>query len=212
MRVDVFSDVVCPWCFIGKRHLESALHEAQITDTDIRWHAFQLNPDLPPAGRDRREYMREKFGDDANAERLHGRIAEAGKQAGIEFQFDRITRSPNTFNAHRLIELAQSQGLGNALAEILFRGYFLEGRDLGEAATLAELGRAVGLKDDLQQFLAGDAQASAVRNDLETAHQIGISGVPFFILEGRYTLSGAQPVAIFVQALQAARQKAHGLN
>lgn len=212
MRVDVFSDVVCPWCFIGKRHLEAALGEAQITDADIHWHAFQLNPDLPPEGRDRREYMREKFGDDGNAESLHARITEAGKRAGIGFQFDRIARSPNTFNAHRLMQLAQAQGLGSTLAETLFSGYFTQGCDIGDATTLAELGHAAGLQDDLQQFLASEAQADAVRQDLDTARQIGIGGVPFFILEGRYTLSGAQPVALFVQALQAARQKAHSLN
>lgn len=212
MRIDVFSDVVCPWCFVGKRHLESALSEARISDPDIHWHAFQLNPDLPPAGRERAAYLREKFGSDVNAEQLHGRVAEAGRQAGIEFQFGKITRSPNTFNAHRLIQLAQAHKLGNQVAETLFRGYFLQGRDLGDLSTLAELGQAAGLREDLPQFLAGEQQADAVRNDLDSARQMGIGGVPFFILEGRYTLSGAQPVALFVQALQAARQKARGLN
>lgn len=212
MRIDVFSDVVCPWCFVGKRHLESALTEAGISDPDIHWHAFQLNPDLPPAGRERGEYLREKFGSAINAEQLHGRVAEAGRQAGIAFQFDKIARSPNTFNAHRLIQLAQTRNLGNQVAETLFRGYFLQGRDLGDTATLAELGGSAGLQEDLSQFLAGEQQADAVRNDLDSARQMGIGGVPFFILEGRYTLSGAQPVALFVQALQAARQKAHSLN
>lgn len=212
MRIDVFSDVVCPWCFVGKRHLEAALAEAKITDPEIHWHAFQLNPDLPPEGRDRREYMREKFGSDFNTERLHGRVAEAGKGAGIEFKFDKITRSPNTFKAHRLIQLAQTQGLGNQLTETLFRAYFLQGRDLGDGATLAELGREAGVPGDLGQFLAGEEQADAVRNDLNTAREIGIGGVPFFILENRYTLSGAQPVSLFVQALKAAQQKSRNVN
>lgn len=212
MRIDVFSDVVCPWCFVGKRHLEAALAETQAPNPDIHWHAFQLNPDLPPEGRDRREYMREKFGSDFNVEQLHGRVAAAGKNAGIEFQFDKITRSPNTFNAHRLIQLAQARGLGNPLTEILFRGYFLQGRDLGDAATLAELGREAGLDGDLAQFLASDEQADAVRNDLDTARQIGIGGVPFFILDNRYTLSGAQPVTLFVQALKAAQEKSRAVH
>lgn len=212
MRIDVFSDVVCPWCFIGKRHLESALAEVRATDTDIHWHAFQLNPDLPPEGRDSHEYLREKFGGEINAERLHGRVEEAGKDAGIEFRFDRIARSPNTFNAHRLIQFAQRHSLGSEAAETLFRGYFLEGRDLGDMTTLAELGSQIGLSGDLHQFLTGDEQSEAVRADLGTAREIGIGGVPFFILENRYTLSGAQPIATFVQALKAAQNKSQTLN
>lgn len=212
MRIDVFSDVVCPWCYIGKRHLESALQQAEIGDADTHWHAFQLNPDLPSEGRDRHEYMREKFGDDVTAEHLHGRVEEAGKDAGIEFRFDRITRSPNTFNAHRLIQFAQQHSLGSEAAETLFRGYFLEGRDLGDMTTLTELGSQIGLPGNLRQFLTGDAQSEAVRADLGTAREIGIGGVPFFILENRYTLSGAQPIATFVQALKAAQNKSQTLN
>ncbi|MGH8278792.1 MAG: DsbA family oxidoreductase [Gammaproteobacteria bacterium] len=212
MRVDVFSDVVCPWCYVGKRHLESALADATPGPTDIHWHAFQLNPDLPPEGRERSEYLRAKFGSAVSAERLHGRVTDAGKEAGIEFQFDKITRSPNTFQAHRLIQLAQTRGLGNQAAEMLFRGYFLDGRDLGDAATLAALGHAAGLEGDLDGFLAGEEQADTVRADLALARQIGISGVPFYILGNRYTLSGAQPAATFVQALKAAQQKAQSLN
>lgn len=212
MRIDVFSDTVCPWCFIGKHHLDSALRQGQITDADIHWRAFQLNPDLPPEGRGRREYLDAKFGGPEAVRAMHARIEDAGRDTGIEFQFDRISRSPNTFNSHRLIRLAESQQRANAMVETLFRAYFLEGRDIGDAATLVELAQAAGVIGDIRAWLEGDGQRAAVLDDLRTAQAIGINGVPFFIIENRYTLSGAQPVAVFSQALQAARQKAHSMN
>lgn len=212
MRIEIFSDTVCPWCFIGKRHLETALQQLQISDADIHWRAFQLNPDLPPEGRDRLEYLDAKFGGVENTERIHARVREAGQSAGIEFRFDRISRSPNTFNSHRLIHLAESQDKANAMVETLFRAYFLEGRDIGDDATLVELARTMGIEGDIRAWLAGEDQRSGVLDDLKTAREIGIGGMPFFILENRYALSGAQPVEVFAQALQAARQKARAIN
>ena len=212
MRIEVFSDTVCPWCFIGKHHLESALQQEQMADADIHWRAFQLNPDLPPEGRSRREYLDAKFGGPEAVRAIHARIKDAGRGAGIDFEFDKISRSPNTFNSHRLIRLAESQQRASVMLEILFRAYFIEGRDIGDAATLAELVQAAGVTGDIRAWLEGDGQRAAVLDDLRTAHDIGITGVPFFILENRYTLSGAQPVAVFSQALQAARQKARSMN
>ena len=212
MRIQVFSDSVCPWCYIGKRHLEQALTQADIGPADIQWRAFQLNPDLPPEGRDRREYLDAKFGGPDAVRTIHARIEAAGRGAGIEFRFDRITRSPNTFNAHRLIRLADTQQRAAAMVEALFRAYFVEGHDIGDTDTLAELARASSLAVDLRAWLAGDGQRAEVLEDLQTARRLGIGGVPFFILEERYALSGAQPVAVFVQALQAARQKSRAVH
>ncbi|MDE2140251.1 MAG: DsbA family oxidoreductase [Gammaproteobacteria bacterium] len=212
MHIEVFSDSVCPWCYIGKRHLEQALAQTDFGPADIHWRAFQLNPDLPPAGRDRHAYLDAKFGGPDAVRAIHARIQEAGRGAGIEFQFDRINRSPNTFNAHRLIRLADTQQRAATMVETLFQGYFIEGRDIGDTQTLAELARAAGVVGDIRAGLAGDEQRAQVQEDLQTAHRLGIGGVPFFIMDERYALSGAQPVAVFVQALQAARQKSRAMH
>lgn len=207
MRIDIFSDVVCPWCFIGKRRLETALTAAAIGDADIRWHAFQLNPDLPREGVERRAYLEAKFGPGA-AECVHARLREAGAQAGIDFRFEKIERSPNTFDAHRLLWLAGTQGRQNTLAEALFTGYFLEGRDIGDRDTLTAIAAQAGLQHEVQNVFAGDAGVPQVRQDLAEARGLGISGVPFFIFNGRQALAGAQPPEVFAEALAAARRAA----
>ena len=207
MRIDIFSDVVCPWCFVGKRRLEQALAQAGLADAEIHWHAYQLNPDLPPEGVDRKRYLESKFGPGA-AERIHARLEEAGRSAGIDFQFDRIQRSPNTRDAHRLLWLAGTQGRQGALKEALMRAYFMEGRDVGDRRVLAEVAAAVGLDVDVPAFLAGDGGVREVAQDLSTAAQLQISGVPFFILDQRIGLAGAQPTEVFGEALEAARNQA----
>ena len=205
MRIDVFSDVVCPWCFVGKRRLEQALDAAKIADAEVHWHAFQLNPDLPPEGVDRRQYLEAKFGPGA-MERIHARLDEAGRSAGIDFQFDKIQRSPNTLDAHRLLWLAGTRGRQGPLKEALLRAYFLEGRDVGDRAVLADIAARVGMDGDIPAWLASDAGIREVREDLMQAARFQISGVPFFIFEGRLALSGAQPPEVFLQALDAARK------
>ena len=204
MRIDVFSDVVCPWCFVGKRRLEQALAAVKVADAEIRWHAFQLNPDLPPGGVDRRQYLDSKFGPGA-AQRIHERLDAVGREAGIDFQFDKIERSPNTLDAHRLLWLAGPQGRQGALKEALMKAYFTEGRDVGDAVVLADIAAAVGVAGDIPAFLAGEGGRQEVREELEQAARLRISSVPFFIFEGRYALAGAQPPEVFAQALAAAR-------
>lgn len=206
MRIDVFSDVVCPWCFVGKRRLDAALTAAGLGDAEVHWHAFQLNPDLPPGGVDRREYMRQKFGDEANVARIHERVSEAGRSAGIEFHFDRIARSPNTFDAHRLLKLAEAQHRQGAVKEALLSAYFLEGRDIGDHAVLQEIAAKAAMEGDVGAWLAGDGAADEVRADLAAAARFEISGVPFFIFGGRYALAGAQPPEVFAQVLAEARK------
>ncbi len=207
MRIDVFSDVVCPWCFVGKRRLEQALAQAKLEDAEIHWHAFQLNPDLPPEGVDRHSYLESKFGPGA-LERIHARLDEVGKSAGIDFQFDKIQRSPNTLDAHRLLWLAGAQGKQDALKEALLEAYFMEGRDVGDHAVLTDIASQVGLEGDIPAWLASDAGKHEVQEDLAQAARLQISGVPFFIFEGRIALSGAQPPEVFLQALDAAGKPA----
>lgn len=206
MLIEVYSDVVCPWCYIGKRRLESALSAAGIDDADVRWRAFQLNPDLPPEGVGCRQYLEAKFGGPEGAARIHDRVREAGKSAGIDFRFENIARSPNTFDAHRLLRLAALQGKQGAMKENLMQAYFLKGRDIGDRRVLAKIARETGLEGDLPAWLDSDAEASGVREDLANAARLQISGVPFFIFGGRYAIAGAQPVEIFTQALDAARR------
>ena len=201
----MFSDVICPWCFVGKRRLEQALANAKINDAEVHWHAFQLNPDLPPEGVDRRQYLEAKFGPGA-MERIHARLDEAGMSAGIDFQFDKIERSPNTLDAHRLLWLAGTQGKQSMLKEALMKAYFIEGRDVGGRSVLTDIAAQAGIEADIPAWLASDAGVREVREDLMQAAHLQISGVPFFIFEGRLALSGAQPPEVFQQALDAARK------
>lgn len=206
MLIEVFSDVVCPWCYIGKRRLEAALSAAGIGDADVHWRAFQLNPDLPPEGVDRRRYLEAKFGGPEGAARIHERVREAGRNAGIDFRFEDIARSPNTFDAHRLLRLAAEQGKQGALKENLLQAYFLGGRDVGEHRVLAEIAGETGITGDVRAWLDSDAEAGGVRQDLAEAARLQITGVPFFIFGGRYAIAGAQPAEIFAQTLDAARR------
>lgn len=202
MQIDIFSDVICPWCFIGKRKLERALAEAGVDDASITWRAFQLNPDMPPQGMDRREYLETKFGGARRADEFYARIADAGREVGIDFAFDRIPRTPNTVDAHRLIRRALDTDSQGRLVDALFDAYFLNGENIADPRVLARLGIEAGLSDNadtLVAWLAGDAQAEEVREEDRQARELGISGVPCFIFDRRYAVSGAQPVEVFRQ-------------
>lgn len=207
--VDVISDVVCPWCFIGKRHLASALDEYRRRHPEqapaVHWHAFQLNPDLPRAGADRKSYLERKFGGPQRAAEIYARVAQAGQRAGIDFRFDRILRQPNTSHAHRLIAHAAEHGVQDALVDALFDAYFLEGRDLTDDAVLAAVAARAGLDADAAAaLLASDALSDRVADDAALAQRIGVQGVPFFIFNGRLACSGAQPPEVLVEAMEEA--------
>jgi predicted DsbA family dithiol-disulfide isomerase len=208
--IDVVSDVVCPWCYIGKRHLEAALatlDEAGQPCPVVRWHPYELNPGLPAAGVDRRDYLEHKFGGPARAAQIYERVRRAGTQAGIAFDFERIERQPNTRDAHRLIAWAQGQGDADPLVERLFRAYFIEGRFVGAHETLAEIAHEAGLDADAAYaFLSSDVGVAEIAEAEERAASLGIGGVPFFIVDGRYGLSGAQPAETIVEAVRRARQ------
>ena len=208
--IDVVSDVVCPWCYVGKRHLESALAtlaEAGEPVPAVRWHPYELNPGLPAEGVDRREYLERKFGGPARAAQVYERVRRAGTQAGIAFDFERIALQPNTRDAHRLVAWVQTRGDAGPLVERLFRAYFVEGRFVGSHEVLANLAEEAGEdRDAALEFLGSGLGLDEVAQAEARASSLGITGVPFFIVDGRYGLSGAQPAEAFVEALRRARQ------
>jgi len=215
LTVDVVSDVVCPWCYIGKRRLDSALARLREADPDlpiaVRWHPFQLNPDLPPEGVDRREYLDAKFGGPQRAQEIYARVRAAGETVGIPFAFDAIRRQPNTLDAHRLIAWAQTrrEGDADALVEKMFRAYFLDGRHVGDHEELVKVAAAAGFDpDDARRFLASDELRDAVAGADLRAREMGISGVPFFIFDGKTAVSGAQEPETLLDAIAQARAAA----
>ncbi len=199
MRVDIVSDVICPWCYIGKRRLERALALRPELSIDTSWRPFQLNPDMPVEGIDRRAYLAAKFGGSAHAERIYANIVEAGATVGIPFAFDRIRRTPNTRDAHRLIRYATAQGRADAVVEALFEGYFTAGRDIGNRETLAAIAGEAGLDaKETAHWLAGPAELEQVLAEDRSARRLGINAVPCFIFEGQYAVSGAQEPEFFL--------------
>jgi predicted DsbA family dithiol-disulfide isomerase len=210
--IDVVSDVVCPWCYIGKRHLEAAIAQLPAdTRPVVRWHPFQLNPDLPRAGIGRRSYLEEKFGGPERAAQIYERVKAAGRAAGLELDFDRIERQPNTLDAHRLIAWAQAEGGGDAdaLVEALFRAYFVEGRYIGDREVLAEIAGEAGYDAARARELLGDETGVAEIAEMDKhARQMGISGVPFFVFNQRVGVSGAQGSPALLEALAQSRSAA----
>ena len=194
MHIEIFSDTVCPWCFIGKRRLERALAARPDLAPRVTWRAFMLNPTMPPQGMDRREYLAAKFGNDAGARLVYGQVEAAGLEEALAFEFGAIERTPSTVDSHRLIALAAELGADqDAVVERLFRAYFLEGRDIGDLETLVELAAGAGLDAaTARDRLASDAGVEAVRAEDAIAREAGIEGVPMFVFDRRYAVSGAQ--------------------
>ncbi|TPK60541.1 DsbA family protein [Mesorhizobium sp. B2-4-19] len=214
ITVDVVSDVVCPWCFIGQKRLDKAVAAAGDVDVRIRWRPFQLDPTIPPQGKDRREYMRAKFGSDERIREIHARIEPLGEAEGISFAFDAIKVAPNTLDAHRLIRWAGAAGeaVQNRLVRRLFQLNFEEGVNIGDHAVLVEAAREAGMDASVvATLLPTDADVEAVRTEIATASRMGISGVPCFLLEGKYAVMGAQDVDTLADAIrQVAAAKARG--
>ena len=206
--IDVISDVVCPWCYIGKRHLEAALSKLPVSERPlVRWHPFQLNPDLPAVGVDRRSYLEEKFGGAERASTIYDRVRAAGREAGLALDFDRIERQPNTLDAHRLIAWAQASGRDvEPLVEALFKAYFVEGRFIGDRKVLAEVAGEAGFDAgaSLEMLEGKTATAEIAEMDLRT-RQSGIGGVPFFIFNEKIAVSGAQGAPVLLDALAQSR-------
>ncbi len=203
MHIEVISDVICPWCFIGKRHLDFALRElaADGLAFTVGWRPFQLNPDMPPGGIDRSTYRAAKFGSLEKSRELDAGVVSAGRMVGIDFNFPRVARTPNTLAAHRLIWLAGNTGKQGALKEAIMRAYFLDGRDIGASDVLAELAAEYGVDPAL---LDSDHGLDIVAAADQAVRQAGISGVPSFLMNGYMLFSGALPSDAMVVNLRRA--------
>jgi predicted DsbA family dithiol-disulfide isomerase len=206
LTIDIVSDVVCPWCYLGEKRLEQALAE-EAGPVVVRWRPYQLDPTIPEGGLDRAEYMEKKFGKSGRLQSVHDNLTRLGAEVGLPFAFDKITRSPNTLDAHRLIRWAASAGVQSRVVDRLFEAYFVEGRDIGDRVVLTEIAAECGLDADLvERLLAEGADSEVVRQEVEQAQAMGISGVPFFIFAGRLGVPGAQEPSALRQAMAEARQ------
>jgi predicted DsbA family dithiol-disulfide isomerase len=211
LKIDVVSDIVCPWCFIGKRKLEVALAQLDKSEPalgiEVRWHPFQLNPDLPADGISRASYVERKFGGAERAAQVYARVTDAGEAVGIPFRFDRIERQPNTLDGHRLIAWAQRQRDATPLVERLFSAFFLEGRPMDDRDELARVAAESGWsREDALAMLDSRAMHEEVQSESREALDVGIQGVPFFIFNGSIAVSGAQDPARLLEAAAAARR------
>ncbi len=207
VQIEVVSDVVCPWCFIGKRRLEAALlalaRRPDAPEVQVVWRPYQLNPDMPADGMDRATYLRRKFG--ANAGEVYRRVSEVGSSVGIDFDFPAVQRQPNTLPAHQLIAHAGAHGSQDAVVERLFRAYFLEGADLTREDVLLELAAQAGLEHEAARLALVDPDRRwAVQNDEQASRAMGVEGVPFFLFDRRLAVSGAQEPQVLIQAIERA--------
>jgi predicted DsbA family dithiol-disulfide isomerase len=210
LTIDVVSDVVCPWCYLGEKRLGIALSGEQ-EPVAIRWRPFQLDPTIPQGGLDRAEYMEKKFGKGDRLRAAHDRLTTLGAEVGLPFAFDRIRRAPNTLDAHRLIRWAGSAGKQAEVVDRLFRAYFVDGLDIGDHAVLLRVAGECGLDVEIvASLLKRDDDKDAVRRDIEEAQALGVSGVPFFIFGGRLAVSGAQDIEVLRGAIAQARAEADG--
>lgn len=202
LSVDVMSDVICPWCYIGKRRLKKAIADLGVP-VKVRWLPFQLNPTMPAEGISRREYRIKKFGSWERSEELDARVIAVGKEEGIDFAFDRIERTPNTLDAHRLIWLAEAEGIQDAVVEALFLAYFTEGRDISNQQTLLDVVAEAGLdRVKAEALLNGNYGMEAIHEAGNLSRRHHVDGVPFFVINGQITLAGAQSPDAFVEAFR----------
>lgn len=208
LSIDIHSDTICPWCYIGKRRLEAALADDGETGAEIRWRPFQLNPEMPREGIGRADYLAIKFGGPEHARQAYAAVAHAAEATGLEMDLEGIRRTPNTLQSHRLLAHAARAGSQDAVVEGLFRAYFVEGRDIGDDAVLADVAGRAGLDpDDAARHLAGDAGREEVLAEDRAARAAGIHGVPHLVIDGALAVSGAQEPAVFRQVFAVARSR-----
>jgi len=209
LSIEVVFDLVCPWCYLGTRRLRRALLARPEIAVDVVWRPFLLNPDIPPAGVARQEYMVRKFGGEERARRLHASIAELGRAEGVLFRFDRIRRIPASLDAHRMVRLAAREDLAGAMVETLFHAYFAEGADIGHPDVLMRLAERVGIEPMMAfRYIASGAEADAVHAENLRAHRLGINGVPCFVVAGRHAIAGAQEPEVIERLLDVALAEA----
>ncbi|MGY9045774.1 hypothetical protein P775_14730 [Puniceibacterium antarcticum] len=209
VKLDIMSDPICPWCYIGKTYLDRALAQMPDHPFTIEWHPFQLNPDMPAEGMDRRAYLESKFGGKQEAVQAYLPVAEHGVKAGIDLNLDSITRTPNTINAHRLIHWAGIEGRQSTAVSALFRAYFSEGRDIGETEVLGDIADGIGLDASIiLRLLGSKADILETRARDTAARDMGITSVPTFIVAGQHAVPGAQPTDLWIKVLTELRATA----
>ena len=205
MEIDIIFDTVCPWCYIGKKRLEEALASRPGIEVRSNWKPFLLNPEMPAQGIDRTAYLIKKFGSEARIKHIYGAIGEAGQSVEIDFAFERIGKTPNSVDSHRLVRFADGQGLSDQAVETLFVEFFLNGRDIGDIGVLVEIGGALGLDEgNLEAYLKSDEEVRLIHDQNAEAHRLGINGVPAFAFNDKFVISGAQEPQVLARMLDAA--------
>lgn len=203
VKLDIFSDPICPWCYIGKAQLDRALAQCAVPPFEIEWHPFQLNPEMPPIGMDRRQYLETKFGGRDEAVRAYLPIAEAAEAAGLSLNFAAITRTPNTLDAQRLIHWAGIEGRQNEVVDALFAAYFQEGLDIGDPDILADIADGAGIDAALvHRLLAIDVDIAEIAKRDAHGRSMGITGAPTFIIAGAHAVPGAQPAELWLRVIE----------
>ena len=205
MQIDIVSDTVCPWCFIGKRRIERAMAMRPEVKFDVFWRPYRLDPTVPREGVDRRTYLKAKFGDSPRSSAMGDAIRSEGAGEGIAFAFDKIAKTPNTLDSHRLVRWASGAGLQDEVIERLFKAYFVEGRDVGDPSVLGAVAAEAGMDGALvKKLLAGDADLEPVEREAGMANEMGISGVPTFIFDSKFMISGAREPELLVRIIDKA--------
>ena len=207
MKIDIISDTVCPWCFIGKRRLERALAMRPNITAEITWHPFQLNPEMPPDGIERQIYLKAKFGSSERAKDIYRAVDQASVGEKLDLQLDDIKRMPNSLQSHRLLHYARRHDKQDVVAENLFQSYFFYGIDIGSIAHLIEIAAESGLDgEDVRSYMESSEDIELVRGHDIQSRKLGVSGVPCFIIAEEYAISGAQESEVFLQVFDAAKE------
>lgn len=205
IHIDLFADIACPWCYLGETRLHNALAQRPGLRAQFRWRPFQLEPQIPARGAPWKEFVRTKFGGSERAQAIFTHLTEVGAEAGIEFDFNRMNVAANTRDAHRLIQMAADGAQQRRIARELFRTYFSEGANIGDIATLARIGADMGLEEKkVLEYLSGSEGIQAIEESQNEAVGLGVTGVPFYIFNGRYAFTGAQSMEAFLRAIDAA--------
>lgn len=207
IKIEIFSDPICPWCFIGKTWLDRAYQNNPVENLEVIWKPFQLNPEMPISGMLRTDYLEKKFGNHENAKTAYAPIIETTTNHNIKINFNKILRTPNTFDAHRLIQWSKIEGIQNNMVSALFKAYFQDGEDIGDKANLIEIASSCGFNRELIiRLLHSDHDKEFITTTDLNARKIGITGVPMFIVNEKYAVSGAQPTAFWKKVFEEAGQ------
>lgn len=205
LRIEIVHDLICPWCYLGVRRLLRAVRRRPDLAFELIWRPFLLNPDMPRMGMARPDYVVRKFGGEERARRMYDTISETGRHEGIDFQFDRIRRTPSSVDAHRMVRFAAGYGSGSEMVEALFAAHFTDGLDIGDYSVLIEIAAALGLDTmAARRFLFSDAETEGVHAENLRAHRLGINGVPCFVVDGSHAIAGAQEPEVIERLLDIA--------